>query len=79
MTISTPALASIIALVLIVGFSCFRDVNVGILGVAGALLVGGLYAGMKTSDVYKGWPLDLFMILVGVTFMFSCAQVNGTM
>lgn len=79
MTISTPALASIIALVLIVGFSCFRDVNVGILGVAGALLVGGLYAGMKISDVYKGWPLDLFMILVGVTFMFSCAQVNGTM
>ena len=79
MDISTPALASIIVLVAIVLFSCFRDINVGILGTAGGLLVGMIFAGMKINDVYKGWPLSLFMILVGVTFMFSAAQVNGTM
>ena len=79
MDISTPALASIIVLVAIVLFSCFRDINVGILGTAGGLLVGMVFAGMKINDVYKGWPLSLFMILVGVTFMFSAAQVNGTM
>ena len=79
MDISTPALASIIVLVAIVLFSCFRDINVGILGTAGGLLVGMVFAGMKISEVYKGWPLSLFMILVGVTFMFSAAQVNGTM
>ena len=79
MDISTPALASIIVLVAIVVFSCFRDINVGILGTAGGLLVGMMFAGMKISEVYKGWPLSLFMILVGVTFMFSAAQVNGTM
>ncbi len=79
MEISTPALASIIVLVAIVLFSCFRDINVGILGTAGGLLVGMLFSGMKISEVYEGWPLSLFMILVGVTFMFSCAQVNGTM
>jgi len=79
MDISTPALASIVVLVAIVLFSCFRDINVGILGTAGGLIVGMVFAGMKINDVYKGWPLSLFMILVGVTFMFSAAQVNGTM
>ena len=79
MDISTPALASIIVLVAIVLFSCFRDINVGILGTAGGLIVGMVFSGMKINEVYKGWPLSLFMILVGVTFMFSAAQVNGTM
>lgn len=79
MDISTPALASMLVLIAIVLFSCFRDINVGILGVAGALIVGMVFSGMKVSAIYKGWPLNLFMILVGVTFMFSCAQVNGTM
>ena len=79
MEISTPALASIIVLVAIVLFSCFRDINVGILGTAGGLIVGMAFSGMKINAVYAGWPLSLFMILVGVTFMFSAAQVNGTM
>ena len=79
MDISTPALASIVVLVAIVLFSCFRDINVGILGTAGGLIVGLVFSGMKISEVYKGWPLSLFMILVGVTFMFSAAEVNGTM
>ena len=43
MDISTPALASIIVLVAIVLFSCFRDINVGILGTAGGLLVGMIF------------------------------------
>ena len=79
MDISTPALVSMLALLAIVLFSCFRDVNVGIMGIAAGLIVGMAFAGMKISAVYKGWPLNLFMILVGVTFMFSAAQVNGTM
>lgn len=79
MDISTPALISMLALLAIVLFSCFKDINVGILGIAAALLVGLSVAGMKVSAIYKGWPLNLFMILVGVTFMFSAAQVNGTM
>lgn len=76
---SLPALVSMLALLAIVIYSCFRDINVGILGVAAAVLVGMNFAGMKVKEIYEGWPLDLFMILVGMTFMFSCAQVNGTM
>ena len=79
MEITTPALASMIALIAIVIYSCFKDANVGILGIAAGLIVGLGFAGMKLGEVYKGWPIGLFMILVGVTFMFSAAQVNGTM
>lgn len=78
--ITIPALASMVALLAIVLFSCFRDINVGILGIAAAILVGTVFAGMKVKDIYAGWPTSsLFMILLGVTFMFSGATVNGTM
>ncbi len=79
MEISTPALASIIALAIVVLISCFKEMNVGILGIASALLVGIAFSGLKVAAIFKGWPVGLFMILIGVTFMFACAQVNGTM
>ena len=79
MEMSAPALASLIALVAIVIFSCFKDINVGIMGVAAAVIVGMVWSGMTVKQIYSGWPINLFMILVGVTFMFSAAQVNGTM
>lgn len=79
MELSTAALASIIALGIIVLISCFKEMNVGVLGIAAGLLVGIMFSGMKVAAVFKGWPVGLFMILIGVTFMFACAQVNGTM
>lgn len=79
MDISTAALASMIALGIIVLISCFKEMNVGVLGIAGALLVGIIYSKMSVAAIFKGWPVGLFMILIGVTFMFACAQVNGTM
>jgi len=79
MEFSTAALASIVALAIVVIISCFKDVNVGILGVAFGLAAGLGFAGMSIKQIFNGWPLSLFMILVGVTFMFACAQVNGTM
>ena len=70
---------SLLALVAIVVFSCFKDINVGICGVAAAILVGTIWSGLPVKKIYAGWPVTLFMILAGVTFMFSAAQVNGTM
>ena len=79
MEITAPALASLIALAAIVIFSCFKDINVGIMGIAAAIIVGMVWSGMTVSKIYAGWPVSLFLILVGVTFMFSSATVNGTM
>jgi di/tricarboxylate transporter len=79
MALTTAALVSIVALAIVVIISCVKEMNVGILGIAFALIVGLTFAKMKIAAVFAGWPLSLFMILVGVTFMFACAQVNGTM
>ncbi len=80
MVISLPALVSILALVILVGISCVNeDLNVGFLGIAFGIIVGGVFAGTPASKVMNAFPLSLFMILVGVTFLFGMAQTNGTM
>ena len=80
MDISLPALVSILALVILVGISCVNeDLNVGFLGIAFGIIVGGVFAGTPATKVMNAFPLSLFMILVAVTFLFGMAQTNGTM
>ena len=80
MDISLPAIVSIVALVILVAISCVNDdLNVGFLGIGFAIIVGGIFANTTGAKVMKGFPLSLFMILVGVTFLFGMAQTNGTM
>jgi Na+/H+ antiporter NhaC len=33
---------------------------------------------VSLKDVYEGFPADLFVLLVGVTFLFGVATANGT-
>ena len=73
------AWVSVAALVLAVTLSCFTTINVGVLSLALALLVGVGLAGMTTGEVLDGFPVDLLMTLVGVTLLFAIAEVNGTL
>ena len=78
--ISLPALMSILALVILVGISCVNeDLNVGFLGIAFGIIVGGIFSNITAAKIMNAFPLSLFMILVGVTFLFGMAQTNGTM
>jgi Na+/H+ antiporter NhaD/arsenite permease-like protein len=80
MDISTAAIASIVALVIVVIISCVNeDLNVGFLGIGFAIVVGGAFSGLTGAKVMASFPLSLFMILIGVTFLFGMAQTNGTM
>lgn len=74
------AIMSIVALAIVVIISCINeDLNVGFLSVGFAVIVGGIWSGMNGAKVMASFPVSLFMILVGVTFMFGMAQTNGTM
>jgi di/tricarboxylate transporter len=53
-------------------------INMGTLGFVAAFLVGTLAVGMKTDDIIAGFPSELFLTLVGVTYLFAIAQNNGT-
>ncbi|MEI7613840.1 MAG: C4-dicarboxylate ABC transporter, partial [Betaproteobacteria bacterium] len=79
MDISLVAIMSIVALLIVVIISCIDDdLNVGFLAIGFAIIVAGVWGGTSGAKVMGYFPTSLFMILVGVTFMFGMAQTNGT-
>jgi di/tricarboxylate transporter len=73
------AIISVSALALAVLISCFSRLNVGILSIAMAWIVGVYMGGLKVADVMAGFPSQLFLTLAGVTLVFAMAQANGTL
>src|SRR5436309_15235647 len=75
----TLAITSVVALAIAVLLSCTTRINVGVLSVAFAWVVGVYLGGLSLADVAAGFPVQLFLTLVGVTLLFTQAQVNGTL
>lgn len=71
-------LVSIAALLAIFVIGTVRAVNLGALAFVAAFAVGVGVLGMDTSEVLAGFPAELFVILVGVTYLFAIARNNGT-
>jgi di/tricarboxylate transporter len=76
MNIALISLASLFVAVLVSGFS---RVNVGILALSFAWIVGYYLAGMPIKTVVSSFPLNLATVLFGITFLFGQAQQNGTL
>lgn len=74
----TPETISILALGVMFVVATLLPVNMGVLAFVGAFVVGTLVAGMPSDDILAGFPADLFLTLVGITYMFALAQNNGT-
>ena len=78
--VSLAAWMSILALVVVIVLSAIRPrLHVGFLSIALAIVVGAVFLDTSGDEVVANFPVSLFMILVGVTFLFSIAQVNGTL
>ena len=71
-------LVPIIALVVMFIAATLLPVNMGALGFVAAFIVGTVFVGMSTDDIIGGFPSELFLTLVGVTYLFAIAQNNGT-
>lgn len=69
---------SIVVLLAVFAGASLLSVNMGLLGLAAAFLVGSLLAGWPVKDVLAGFPADLFVTLVGITYLFAIASRNGT-
>ena len=70
---------SIAALVTAVVLSCTTAINVGVLSLVMALLVGVYLGDMSVGMVLQGFPTALFVTLIGVTLLFAIAEINGTL
>jgi Na+/H+ antiporter NhaD/arsenite permease-like protein len=70
------AIASLLALFLAIGVSMVSRINVGLIAIAAAWLIGVYVVGMKPDAVLAGFPASLFLTLTGVTLLFAIAEVN---
>ncbi|MFE7421176.1 SLC13 family permease [Rhodococcus sp. NPDC057529] len=53
-------------------------VHMGALALVATFVVGVGLAGQSESEVLQGFPAELFVVLVGVTYLFAIAKANGT-
>jgi Na+/H+ antiporter NhaD/arsenite permease-like protein len=70
---------SLVALLAAVTLSMFTKVNVGIVSLALAWIVGVYLGGLPLNTVIGAFPIQLFLTLTGVTLLFGMAHVNGTL
>ncbi|MDX2030770.1 MAG: SLC13 family permease [Blastocatellia bacterium] len=74
-----PALASLLALIAAIVLSMVSRINIGLVAIGLAWLVGVYIAGIKPDAVMAGFPATLFLTLTGVTLLFACAESNGAL
>ena len=73
------AVVSIAALVLSVVLSFTTAINVGVIAMTLAWLIGVYLGGMSVDVVLQGFPTALLVTLIGITLLFSLAECNGTL
>ncbi|MEK6289688.1 MAG: SLC13 family permease [Acidobacteriota bacterium] len=70
-------IAAIVGLAVMFIIATVLPINMGALAFVGAFVVG-LLAHMSAKEIFAGFPGDLFVTLVGITYLFAIAQNNGT-
>jgi di/tricarboxylate transporter len=68
----------ILGLVLIFVIGTIRPINLGTLALVMTFLVGTFRVGEGPREMFSGFPVDLFVLLAGVTYLFAVASQNGT-
>lgn len=73
------ALASLLALLAAIVLSMTARINVGLVAIGLAWVIGVYVAGLTPEAVMAGFPVSLFLTLTGVTLLFAVAECNGTL
>lgn len=66
-----------IGVAIAVGYA--RRVNIGLIAIGLAFVIGHFAGGLPPGQIVSGWPLNLFFMLLGMTLLFGMARVNGTL
>jgi di/tricarboxylate transporter len=70
-------IVSIIGLAVMFIVATLLPINMGALAFVAAFIIG-ILAHLTAKDIFDGFPGDLFVTLVGITYLFAIAQNNGT-
>lgn len=69
---------ALFALICAIVIGIKTNINLGIICIALAYLIGHFLVGIPSADIYMtGWPLKLFFMLMGMTLLFGIAKING--
>jgi hypothetical protein len=71
-------LIGVAGLVLVFLVGTLRPVNLGALGLVATFLVGTIVVGEAPGQMFEGFPIDLLVLLTGITYLFGIAANNGT-
>ncbi len=71
-------LISLILLLVAIAVGFWRNCNVGILCTGFAMILGIIY-GLSTKEIISGFSSSLFVQMVGITYLFSIINGNGTL
>lgn len=69
---------SLIMLLVAIAIGFWRNSNVGILCIAFSMVLGIVYK-LNTKDIIAGFSSSLFIQMVGITYLFSIINGNGTL
>ena len=72
-----PTLA-IAIFVAVFAIATLRNIHLGVLMLPAAVAVGVWLAGMPVRDILAGFPINILVLIAGVTYFFGIAQGNGT-
>lgn len=65
-------------LALVVAIGTIRPINLGVLALVATFVMGSAVVGESARDMSAGFPVDLLILLTGVTYLFGIAVQNGT-
>lgn len=70
-------IAGIVLLAVMFIIATALPINMGALALVATFIIG-LLSHLPAKDIFAGFPGDLFVTLVGITYLFAIAQNNGT-
>lgn len=73
----TPEIA-IAIFVAVFAVASFRNIHLGVLMLPAAVAVGVWLAGLPVPEILDGFPINILVLIAGVTFLFGIARSNGT-
>lgn len=76
---ATTLILYVIVIIAVIVLSQITKINVGVLGLVGAVILGIFVCGLKMNDVVNFWPINSIFILIFVNMFYGFANTNGTM
>ena len=70
--------AGVAGLILVFVIGTLRPISLGVLALVMTFLVDASFSGAAVKDMVAGFPVELFILLAGVTYLFAIAEKNGT-